>query len=310
MDANNYIKMAVAFIVMALVAVSVVLPIMNAGAQTEKTFDNTADSIAYFDKVGADDSITFVWDYTNPTQATINGAQVDLPDPTDYYYGISILASEGFSIRYYVSGSDYILQSLGGGQASGYYGNASIVSTSNLNLTITSTTITNNTSNKAFTTTGNTYVISDSGDYVMKNPDAAAYVLDDSETLAIGLTVISGSFVIMGWDSDVGADVEPVVYYPPTGYTISGLEITSAEVNGYDNLSIFSKVDYVVTLDSDTTVNRAVTYSYFIVPASVTAEITNHPAGVELTIIQMLPVLFLVGVLLFTVSMFISNRRA
>lgn len=302
MEYKNLIGMILAVTVGILCIGTVMMPILSDASETESTFSNVDGSIAYFDKVGSEDTITFEWDYTNPLVATINGEEVDLPEPSSYYYGLSLIASEGMSYRFYKSGTDnYIIQSIGGSQNAGYYGTASVTNAANLSVTVTADSITNTVSDRAFTTTGNTYVISDSGDYVMKGANTGAYVLGDSATLAAGLTIFNSDWIIMGWDSDTGAEIIPTVYYPTESYTISNVVVYAEDVDGYEDISTLEKITYTLTSDSDSTVTTTITYSYFIVPTEVTAEKSSHFSIMEIGLLAVIPVIMLIAVLLVAV---------
>ena len=310
MENKNILNIAIVLTIGVILAGSLMMPVLNDVTATEKTFDNAANSIAYFDKVGETDEITFEWDHSNPTVATINGEEVALPDPTNFYYGISLITSEGMSLRYYKQGTDnYHVQSIGGGQIAGYYGDASVNSGLDLTLTINATAITNTASARTFTTTGNTYTISNSGEYVMKSSDTPAYLLGDSNTIATGLTIVSSVWVVMGWDSNTGAEIEPAVYYPASEYTISNIDVDATDVSGYIGVTKLNKVTYTVTKNDDPTVTANVTYSYFIVPASITGELSQHLTPGQNSLVGVIPIMVIVTLLMTAVGAIALRRN-
>ena len=214
------------------------------------------------------------------------------------------------AIRYYLSGTtNYNVQSIGGGQTAGYYGQASVTGNTDLSLTISGGKITNTSTNREFTITGNTYVVSDEGNYLMKASDNAAYLLSDSNTLATGMTIISGVWVVMGWDSDEGIDIEPIVYYPADSYTVSNLNVDSEIVSGYDDLAKLTKLTYTVTKNDDPTVTQNVTYSYFIVPAEVTAEKSVHLTDNENAILLVIPALVIIAIIIGVLAVAMRGRE-
>lgn len=310
MEKMNVLTLIITLVVGVILTGALLGPVIDDATATEKTFDNAANSIAYFDKVGETDEITFEWDHLNPTVATINGEEVALPDPTNFYYGVSLITTEGMSIRYYKEGTDnYHVQSIGGGQTAGYYGNASVNSGYDLTLNISAASIANPDNTRSYSTTGNTYIVSTSGEYVMKSSDTPAYLLGDSNTIATGLTIVSSVWVVMGWDSNTGAEIEPAVYYPANEYTISNVNVDASDVDGYIGVTKLNKVTYTVTKNDDPTVTANITYSYFIVPASVTGELSQHLTPGQISLMGAIPVMVIVALLMVAVGA-IAYRRA
>lgn len=308
MEWNKLITPIVGITVSIICLATILMPVIDDTATiSHKYVNNTDESIALFNKVKPADSIIFEWDYTKPTEAVINGTTVNLPDPTDYLYGLSLITTQGLALRYYKSGIDYVVQSIGGGQPAGYYALASVASSSNLRISIEDGTFTNLTDNRMYGLTGNTYYVYNTGDYVLKSSDQTVYLLGDSNTIATGLSVISGDWVIMGWDSNRGIDIDPVVYYPTDGYTISDVNIVASNVDGYVNLSSITSLSYIVT-DSENN-QTTVTYSYFIVPASVDAELSEHlPTGAA-NVLHAIPVMVVLVILMAAASMIMRNRE-
>lgn len=298
-------------VVVALVLAGAVLPVFAETTSATDTFDNSKNSIAYYDLVdlSGDNSINIFWDHTKPTKITVNDVEFDLPDVTNYINGVSLIVSDGMALRYYVqSGARYYVQSIGVGTA-GAYGYASTVNNTDVSITLDSDGWTyNKTTPVTAPLTGSVFVISDSGDYVMKTPDSSAYVLEDSITSALGVTVISGTWVIMGWNANTGANITPSEYYPPDGYTITNAVIDSAEVNNYEGLYTLDKVTFTATNAEDDTISATVTYSYFIVPSEVTAEKSVHPDGPLTVILNVLPLLAIAGLVTGAVVWFINRK--
>lgn len=294
-------------VVVITVLAGTLIPVLDDATATHKTFSNVEDSIAYYDEIGEND-YTFVWDPTTPTIATINGEEVALPDVSGYTNGVSLIVSEGIALRYYVSGGTYYIQSLGGGKSSGQYGYATSNSESAITISITDGVWSYSNNTNTYTLTGSTYIISDSGDYVMKTPSSSAYVKSDSSTAALGVTVISGVWVIMGWNLDSGITITPAEYYPPDDYTISNVVVHYDDVSGYDEIYGLSKVTFTAVKADDTTVTSNVTYSYFIVPAEVTAEKTVHFTDGENAIFNTIPVIVIVALLLAVLAMVLRSR--
>lgn len=303
------ISVAFVAIMVGAVAFGAMLPIFQDVTATEDTYDNTTNAIGYYNKLDltGDNTVTFVWDHTKPTKVTVNDNEFDLPDVSSYPNGVSLIVSEGLAIRYYVqSGARYFIQSIGGNTTAGAWGYGSSQGSTDVTITLDSSGWTYN--NSTYTLTGDTYIISQKGDYVMKNPNTKAYLLDDSSTGALGITVISGVWVIMGWNSNSGANITPVEYYPPDGYTITNVVVNSSAVDSHVGLSTLDKVTFTATNVEDTSVHSDVTYSYFIVPASVTAERVTHGDDGFNTIVNLIPLVIGMGLLLIAVWWFVVRK--
>lgn len=307
---NKLVMISIAAVIGIIVLGSVLMPILDDATTVNETFSNKNDALGYYQNVDlTEDTVTLVWDHTKPTKITVNDNEFDLPDVTSYINGVSLIVTEGLALRYYVqSGERYFLQSIGVGNA-GAYGYASTTNNTDLSITLDSSGWTYNKTTPVTTTvTGNVFVISETGDFVMKNPASNAYLLEDSSTAALGVTVIGGVWVIMGWNSDNGSEIQPEEYYPPDGYVISATVVDSSEVSGYEGLSTINKVTFTATKADDSTVSGNVTYSYFIVPAEVTAERSIHFTPGQNAIFASIPVMIILAVLLGVVALVIRSR--
>lgn len=305
MNTTGFIKAAVGAIVIALVAVSVILPIMATAAETEKTFTNDGGFYPMSEILATDDgTYTIAWEKADVGVLTINGEEFDAYET----YGdatTTVVAGEDWLLRYRNTPTYGYLQ---------YFDGTTWVSSDNtLSMTAsngTATIVKVDSSNVETTKTATyttLYVIDlDATDDVMKKSTDTPYVKGDSDLYALGITSISNTnylFKIVG-NIDDGVTVTAI---GTDTVTVSDVVITYEEVSGYVDLYTIEKITFNATIDDTTT---ACTYSYFIVPYEVTAEISNHPTGAALTIIQILPVLILVGVLTMIVAAFINNRRA
>lgn len=305
---TKVIGISIAAFIGIVVLASVLMPVLDDATTVNETFSNKEQSIAYFDKVdlSGDNEVTVFWDHTKPTKLTVDGNEFDLPDVSSYPNGISLVVSGELAIRYYKQSSGtYFVQSIGEGNA-GLYGYASSAGNTDVSITLNSSGWTYNTS--TIQLDGDVYVISDAGDYVMKTPAADAYMLEDSSSAALGITVIGGEWVIMGWNSDSGVDIQPAEYYPPNGYTITNTAIDSTEQSNYKGLSTLNKVTFTATKVSDSSVSANVTYSYFIVPAEVTAERSVHLTDNQNALFAVIPMLVIVAILIGVVALVIRSR--
>lgn len=312
MNTTGFIKAAVGAIVVALVAVSVILPIMATAAETEKTFTNDG----YYRMSETHEETVFVWDTANdPYTLTVNGTEYDLSSMGfTLNQSYSIAFGEDFVLRYFALGDNSNIQIWKGAMAgaSGVNQTSGIVAT----YTITSEGITVEKNDGGTVTTatvehsGDYFTIDNDGAYVMKYANENAYVLQSS-TIFYGCGI---SNVYTSTPSTLyleGTADDYTVTPMKSGVTVSNESSTYSEVDGYVDLLSLEKLTFTTTYtvdDIEQSINQ--TYSYFLVPYEVTAEISNHPIGAALTIIQILPVLILVGVLTMIVNAFISNRRA
>lgn len=298
------------FLISVVVAVvlfaTMLVPIIGEATTTERTFDNRTDALWQVDALDSDSVYTFEWDHTTPTIATVNGETVNLAN------GTLICATDSFLIRYGLDGTGYYLQSVPGStfnlivySAGTNQGDVTIEISSG---TITATIVKGTTTTSTATFNEGWGIVAD-GAYVMKAPTQKAYVLDDSTVFALGLTTINGVWQNMFEIQGTVENVDVTQVYPdPATYTISDVVIHSVELNTYVELNQIESITFVATNIEDDSIVYNATYNYFIVPATVTAELSQHLNDTEGALVGIIPLLVIVGLVIGVVA--ILGRRA
>lgn len=298
---NKLISIVLTLVVGIILAGSVLVPVLDDATATEKTFDNRDGALFQLEKFDETTEYSFEWVYTDPTHATVNNETVTLSRAT------VICATDSFLIRYGQDTSNgYYMQSVGDGLGV-VYGTETRKTT--LTISASSGTLTATVANEgsdpiirtASITEG--YGIVANGGYVMKASNQTAYMLADSPIVAMGLTLLDGvwsnMFQIVG--NVEGVEVTQINPTPAT-YTISNVEVNAESSASYIDLYELQSITFDATLVSDNTTVHACTYDYFIVPAEVTAELSEHLTPGQIALMGAIPVLVIVALLVVAVG--------
>lgn len=286
---------AIAVFVVITVIAAVLMPVLGDATKTEDTFTN--EGYYYMDKVTSTDvgSYVFAYKYENSTPSlTFNGEPLVL----NYNFPLT-LATDGsdWLVRYW-QGNIYVgLQSAGEDFLLGGYG------VNDLTITIGSGTATavgiidgQDDPTTVTTTYTDLYIYTEEkADYVMKDKDKPAYLLDDSTYLAMGQTEITHWYDVVHITGTVDDFTAEIVY--PTGLTttVTNKAIVKSAVSGHEDLYTLDKLTFTIS-DGTNTVDA--TYSYFIVPAEVTAERSVHLSANENAILLVIPALLIIAILI------------
>ena len=291
---NRIIGLVLALVVGGLLVGGLLIPSIEAMTATEKTYDNTTDALWQVDKLNADSSYEFIWDHTDPTHATVNGETVNLSN------GTVICASDSFLIRYGSGTNGKYLQTVPSGA---FAVSVSETGTNEGDVTITAengtfTAIVEKSETTTATTTfTEAYGIVAKGNYVMKAPTQSAYMLDESPIFAMGVTTIGGiwynMFQIVGNIKD-GVTITQENPDPAT-YTISNEEIHYTPVSSGVGLNTLSSITFTATQIADSSIVADCTYNYFIVPATVTAELSQHMDATQIAMFGVISILGIVA---------------
>lgn len=298
---NKLIPIILTLVVGIILAGSVLMPVLNSATATEKTFDNRDGALFQVEKFDETTEYSFEWVYTDPTHATVNNETVTLSAAT------VICATDTFLIRYGQDRTDgYYLQSVGGSLNGA---NGSETNKTTFTISVSGGSLTATIANEGATPTTKTisvtegYGIVANGSYVMKASNQTAYMLADSPIVAMGLTSLDGvwrnMFQITG--NVEGVEVTQISPTPAT-YTISNVEVNAESSASYIDLYELQSITFDATLISDTTKVHACTYNYFIVPAEVTAELSEHLTPGQIALMGAIPVLVIVALLVVAVG--------
>lgn len=307
MESKNLLTLAITLTVGIILAGSLLMPVISDATTTEKTFDNTANALFQVEKLDDSSEYTFVWDHTDPTHATVNGSTVTLKNAT------VLCSTDSFLFRF---GSDTAsgsyIQSIGANI--GMIVSEKGTNEGDLTITASGGTFTFETVKGGTTATKTLdftegYGIVAEGSYVMKSPTQTAYMLKDSPIVAMGLTSLDGVwnnlFQITGTVEEV--TITQIIPTPAT-YTISDIVINSQANDKYIDLYSLDSITFVATQIADNTKVHDCTYNFFIVPATVTAELSQHLSPGEIAIMNALPVLIIVALVMMAAGALYLKR--
>lgn len=309
MDVKTIAVSVVSIAIMCLLAVTLLIPVIAESTTTEDTFTN--EGYFYMQKISAEDTntytLTYEYDDTEHSLTyTYNGDEIDT---TGFPLNLPLtVATDGAEwvvrIGYY---SEYVgMQGVGYGFSFGGH------NTWNVEITFTegtATAVATNSSDQSSTQTAtytDLWIYSpEPTEYVMKKADKPAYMLEDSEFMAVGVTSMSvwNTGILITGTLD---DYTPTIFYPPNlTTTVTNKAIVDTAIDEYIDLYSLDKLTFTIN-DGTTTVDA--TYSYFIVPTEVTAERSIHPDANTNALLNLIPLLVIVGIILGTVG-FIALRK-
>ena len=286
---NKLIPIVLTLVVGIILAGSVLVPVLNDATKTEGTFTN--EGLYYLDYIPEGESHTLV--FTPGTGWTFDGdAFTDVPNDC------TILGTNDLVIR-------------GDGRARGLYSSSGSAA---INLTVTTNTLvgTFGSSTVDFTYDKIIVAIPDTSDLVMKASTTVATVLEDSEIEAYGYTIITTTseannnmvlhingtlkdgFTITATPSGSGITVD---------YAIENITTDAVAIDEYIGLYKLTKItfDVVVTYEGEEYVTSC-TYNRIIVPAEVTAELSQHLTPGQIALMGAIPVLVIVALLVVAVG--------
>lgn len=300
-----------AFVVITVLA-GVLIPVLDDATATTESFDNKKGSMFIVEKITTDSPYTFVWDISNRTVATVNGNTINLTAST------LICTSSEYLIRYtYNSGSgNASIQSIGGSlglllsTSSATTGSLTVDNTTNAGY-LTFTLVKDDAAPVVKTfAIGETYGISTKGDFVMKSSNQVAYLNGDSPVLAMGLTTFNGDYATGFYINGNPDDGFEVTNYFPSPATANVSDVTSdlSEVSNFKDLYTLKEIKFNLSAVSDPTITGNATYSYFIVPAEITAEKAAHLTDNQNAIMLAIPILVVIALLIAVAVVVLKSR--
>lgn len=302
MEVKNIMLVFAIVVILGMVTV----PYIGIASATEKTYTNEG----YFevDEV-TDDTIT-----TITFTKTLNTVNVDGTDiVVDSDSAFTVIGSDSLIFRWQTGASSNTVRlystdsKLGLDTSSGDYTYIQCEISDNT-LTITSdqtdfTTITATLGNSAF-------VISSDGEYVMKYSNEGAYITDSTVYL-IGISVgtsFNSALGIFGSGTISDGMTLSTIYQ---GNNIVGDVTYSTPVADYSEVSecvgLYNLNKYTATVYYNDT-SMDLTYSYFIVPKTVTAELSAHMSAIEINLLNLVPLFCIVGMVVVVASLLIFRK--
>lgn len=308
---KNILVMIVTVTIGIIFAGSLLAPVIDDVSATEKTFTN--DGYYHVMDLDSDSEYKLFWDHTNPYQITLNDTDViEFIGLTDYQ-AVTLLACDKFCIRFFNVSDNPRIQLYGG---TGWgFGGASVTAGTDFTVIITggNVSITNTATENPLETTNavpdKLYGVSTTGPYVMKKANSPAYVLEDTSVIVLcGLTEGGGLSAGVYAEGTIDGGLDYTLFRPAAESEtaiFSNEVITSTAVDGYIGLSSLTKVEFDVTLTGGT---LEPTYTYFIVPAQVTAELSQHLDDGEIAILAAIPLMAIAALVLLVVRYFVAGR--
>ena len=300
MEPKRMIELTVGIVVGLVVFSAILMPVVNNATTTEHTFTNEG----YFkvqEYSGDNIEYSASWDHTEPAQFTVNDEAI----PITYTDNVntSIVLDGNFFLRYFPNTGVTL-----------YYGSQAIVEanvTNGFDMTLSysegTLTITNGTATREITV-DTFYSIANDGPFVMKKGNVKAYMTEDSIIYGSGRTNV-GTDVVGTLVSGTVDDVDVTIWRGEA--TPRDIVINATEVSGYIDLYSFDSVEFWVddTKEDNPTTTAKITYSYVVVPAEVTAELSSHLDANEIQMIKVIPILIIAGLILGIVGVVLSRRE-
>ena len=309
MEINRFVTVAIGVFVAAIVILSIVAPVIHAGTAEKLTYENEGMPYA---ETAADETHTIV---ISSSSFVVDDVAIDTSLFPEGFDQFTILYGTIGTVRYDLTNSN--IRAVENSVIS----NISFLSAT-ITISINGTTATITSSDEmvaSATVTGITHYISNSGDWVLSlkpvvNTDSV--MVGEGQTTwqtAAGIPALLNVYVY--WTGTIATVTGSIItYWATTAWSAVQIEDISVNTTELDN-GLY-RVDSVVLNFTSTAVSDSedyetqATYTYFLVPASVEYDNPAYIGAIVTTIAGILPVLMLVGVMLFVVGAMISNRRA
>lgn len=314
MESKNLLTLAITLTVGIILAGSLLMPVISDATTTEKSFSN--DGFYTMDKIESDSEFVLSWNPAEPASISIDDKKIDL-STRGLANGLSytVFGGDNFVLRLSPSSIGTTIQFFGSKTTSPGFIAADTVSNSTLTATVTGGNITiastdpNYPNSATFAISDNTYCINveDSGKYVMKKATETAFIETNTDIIVLdGMSSLAGDVGIYA-DGKINGDLDATVFRGDTTYpvTFSDWTYSTSPVNGYIDLVKLEKVVFTATQNST---DYTVTYSYFIVPSTVTAELSNHMTPGEIAILNALPILIIVALVVMAAGALYLKR--
>lgn len=301
MDPKRIVALVVGASVMVLIFSAILVPIINDATETEHTFVNDGYMRYTSIESTAENEITIEWDHSAADILTIGEETIDL---TVFDRETSILFGDNWSLRLLASGdfqyignsnSDYIFVSKSG--------------TDDLNITLDAgdVTLVSGTTTKTNTYT-TAYYPDNEGTMIMKKANESAYLLKDSSIIsANGITNVPGGSVGIRFTGTINDGFDFTYYRNAGGWSENNVVAHYEEITKYTDLVKLSNITFDLVPESGTEVGA--TYSYFLIPYEVTANVAVTPDDGTRALLSAIPIIVMIGVVLAVVGVAIVGRN-
>ena len=298
METNKLVIGVMAAFIGIVMLAAVLMPVLNDATTVNVTIENDGVPFAAVDE--DEHTITITATAENPIVITVDGEVSELPDLSLYGSATVVYADDTF-VRLGSNGAVTVY----GKTDQSTYGQTNIgVASDGVSISITAdeVTVTNSDSTVTRIIPNMEYYICPTGDYRLSlNP----YVKSDSNMMGAGISTISNKSCALVWQGTMDNITTVAVY--PSGRTATFNSINTTEITEYKDVY---RVDSVVLDWADGgPVLGSPTYTYFIAPASFTAEKAVHLDPAMNGILNVIPVLIIVAILLGVLAAFITRRE-
>lgn len=304
MEKMNALTLIITLVVGVILTGALLGPVISDATKTEVTYTN--EGYYRMAEIG-DESISIVWDHTEPKQITVNDEVVDLIKvPTNKV--VTIAVTDETIIRYAPVTSNTLIQVY---SSAGYYG-AGVNDGTDMTITIGEGTLTadNGSGTTVTKTITSGYYASNNGKWIMKTDGETAFIHKDDSVVVLAGNTNVGDVTIGVYANGTINDGLSFETFPVDGeahvVTYGDVTFNYTDVTGYIDLVKLSNCQFDITCD-DTTATA--TYSYFLVPYEVTAELSQHLTPGQISLVGAIPVMVIVALLMAAVGA-IALRRA
>lgn len=298
MEANKLIIGVMAAFIGIVMLAAVLMPVLNDATTVYVTIENEGVPYAAVDEDTHTITVTATDD--DPIVITVDGEVSELPDLSLYGSATIVYANRTF-IRLDSAGKVNVY----GATNQSTYGNTDFgYASSGITISINGNgcTVSNADSSVTRTITDLQYYISPAGDYRLS---LKPYAQSDSSIMGAGISTIGGTTCGMTWYGTIDNLTLWAVF--PSGRTVELNSVNTTAITEYKDLLKIDSV--VIDWKAGGTPVGSATYTYFIAPASFTAEKSVHLDPAMNGILNVIPVLIIVAVLLGVVAVFIHRRE-
>lgn len=302
------LPMAIVGITIVVIVCAVVLiPVVQESTTAYDTYTN--DGYYYMNIPDAEDEITITFDHTKPRVITVDDVEITMPKKQ-----VTFVASDLTLVRYFyisdTSASIHLYTTYPNGVYADSYNNQdmSIVIT-NGSITATRSSEGQTPVSRTVTPTSDIYVITtEKAPYIMKNYDVPVKMNGDSKFIACGLTTIAtNNSVGLYAYGNINDGVEDIVFFRESATTTYNNAVVDYTVES-DHVDLYTLNKFTFDIEQGV-ITYGATYTAFIVPSEITAERSVHPDATTTQLINVIPILVIIGIVMLAVGTMIYYRR-
>ncbi len=305
--------LVVALVIGIVLVTSAVVPLASDYSEA-KTFKN--EGYYTMDKVTDETNSVIVWERSSPEKINIDGTDFSMSF-AEIGRSYTLIGSESLIVRFDKFGSNSY--TINAWDTSTYFnmGNGSTVTITLTNGSVTCASDRSDIPNysQTYSVGDDCYIINPNGTgdhaFIMKKSTVPAYLNGDSTIIFMGITQLdpnnSGIYACIYGIGSLEDGIELSTIYAPnsiTTITYGEAEPTYTEDKNYIDLYLLDKYDFTINYDDS---EAAATYSYFIVPAEVTAD-PDNPAAYK-NLVKVVPLMAFIMLVVAAAGMvYLKNK--